>query len=103
LVERASSTPIPPPDRSARLRENTPTADLAIPLLVAQGTGDTVIVVTDTEGWVAQQCGAGYELDFRIYPDFTHTGVLEAESPLTGELIAWTADRFDGNPGVSTC
>jgi uncharacterized membrane protein HdeD (DUF308 family)/acetyl esterase/lipase len=86
-----------------RLRENTPTADMEPPLLVASGTGDEVINISINEGWVAQQCEAGYELDFRTYPDRTHMGVLEADSPLTEELTAWTADRFAGRPAESTC
>jgi hypothetical protein len=28
--------------------------------------------------------------------------VLEAESPLTDELIAWTTDRFEGKPVTDT-
>jgi acetyl esterase/lipase len=86
-----------------RLRENTPTADIDAPLLVAGGTGDEVINIAINEGWVAKQCAAGYELDFRTYPDRSHMGVLEAESPLTDELTAWTADRFARKPAASTC
>ena len=86
-----------------RLRENTPTADMDAPLLVAAGTSDEVINIAINEGWVAKQCAAGYELDFRKYPDRSHMGVLEADSPLTEELTAWTADRFEGRPAASTC
>jgi len=86
-----------------RLRENTPTADMSMPLLVAAGTGDEVINIAINELWVAQQCDAGYELDFRTYPDRTHMGVLDADSPLTEELTAWTVDRFAGDPADSTC
>jgi hypothetical protein len=73
------------------------------PLLVGAGTGDEVINIAINEGWVAKQCEAEYELDFRTYPDRTHMGVLEADSPLTEELTAWTADRFAGRPAESTC
>lgn len=87
-----------------RLRENTPTTDMGgAPLLVAGGTGDEVINIAINEGWVAKQCDAGYKLDFRTYPDRTHMGVLDAESPLTEELTTWTADRFAGKPAASTC
>jgi uncharacterized membrane protein HdeD (DUF308 family)/acetyl esterase/lipase len=86
-----------------RLRENTPTADMKPPLLVASGTGDEVINIAINEGWVAQQCAAGYKLDFRTYPGRTHMGVLDADSPLTDELATWTADRFAGKPAASTC
>ncbi len=86
-----------------RLRENTPTADMKPPLLVAQGTADEVVDIAITEAWVREQCAAGYELDLRKYPDRTHMGVLAAESPLTEELTAWTVERFEGEPAASTC
>jgi uncharacterized membrane protein HdeD (DUF308 family)/acetyl esterase/lipase len=86
-----------------RLRENTPTADMEPPLLVAQGTADEVINIAISDGWVAEQCAAGHELDFRKYPDRTHMGVLDADSPLTDELADWTSDRFAGTPAASTC
>jgi acetyl esterase/lipase len=86
-----------------RLRENTPTTDMEPPLLVAQGTADEVVDIAITEAWVRKQCAAGYELDFRTYPDRSHMGVLEADSPLTEELTAWTIDRFEGKPATSTC
>jgi hypothetical protein len=62
-----------------------------------------VIDIAITEGWVRKRCAAGYELDFRRYPDRNHMGVLDAESPLTEELTAWTVDRFAGEPASSTC
>ena len=87
-----------------RLRENTPTADMGgAPLLVAGGTADEVINIAINEGWIAKQCAAGHKLDFRTYPDRSHMGVLEADSPLTEELTTWTADRFAGKPAASTC
>lgn len=87
-----------------RLRANTPTADMGgAPLLVAQGTGDEVINISINEKWVADQCAAGYKLDFKKYPNLIHMGVLDATSPLTEELVAWTADRFAGKPASSNC
>ena len=45
----------------------------------------------------------GRELDFRKYPDRSHMGLLDADSPLTEELVAWTADRFAGKPATPAC
>ena len=86
-----------------RLRENTPSADMRFPLLVAAGDADEIISIAITESWVADQCAAGYDLDFRAYPGFTHLSVLEEPSAMPGELIAWTEDRFGGVPASSTC
>lgn len=86
-----------------RLTENTPTALIAAPLLVAQGTGDEVIPFSITEDWVANQCAAGQHLEFVSYADLTHMGVLQPDSGLPDKLIAWTADRFTGAPDQPTC
>jgi alpha-beta hydrolase superfamily lysophospholipase len=86
-----------------QLRQNTPTADIAAPLLVAQGTGDEVIPVTITQAWVRQQCTAGSKLEFITYPNLTHMGLVAANSPLTDQLIDWTVDRFADKPEPNTC
>jgi hypothetical protein len=52
----------------------------------------------------AQQCAAGYKLDFRTYSGLSHMGVLDgATSALPKQLAAWTADRFAGRPAPNTC
>jgi uncharacterized membrane protein HdeD (DUF308 family)/pimeloyl-ACP methyl ester carboxylesterase len=86
-----------------RLRENSPSADMRFPLLVAGGDADEIISIEITESWVADQCAAGHDLDFRVYPGSTHLSVLEEPSAMPGELIAWTEDRFAGVSAASTC
>ncbi len=76
---------------------------MGAPLLVAQGTRDEAINISITEKWVADQCAAGYKLDFIKYPDLTHMGLLAARSPLTSELISWTAGRFAHSPAPNSC
>ena len=44
----------------------------------------------------------------RTYPNRpghpeTHMGVMAAQSPLTGQLISWTAGRLAGKPVPNTC
>lgn len=85
------------------LADNTPTALIRAPLLVAQGTGDEVIPYSITKDWVTNQCAAGQHLEFVSYPDLTHMGVLQPDSGLPDKLIAWTADRFAGKPDQPTC
>jgi hypothetical protein len=62
-----------------------------------------VINIKINQDWVAAQCTAGYHLQFTQYPDKTHMGLLEASSPLTDDLIAWTADRLAERPPNPTC
>jgi acetyl esterase/lipase len=86
-----------------RLKQNTPTADMAPPLLVAQGTGDEVIPVSITRTWVANQCAAGHKLQFQTYPNLTHMGLVAPNSALTTYLINWTTNRFAGKPPPNNC
>lgn len=86
-----------------RLRDNTPTADVGAPLLVAQGTDDEVIPVGITEAWVPRQCAAGHDLDFRTYRGLTHLSLVAEDSPLTNHLTNWTTARFAGEAPTSTC
>jgi len=63
-----------------------------------------VIDIAINDKWVAEQCAAGYKLDFRKYPNLSHMGVLDAAtSALPGELIGWTADRFAHKPAPDNC
>ncbi len=38
--------------------------------------------------------GAGKQVDYRTDPGLGHVDVVEADSPLIGQLMAWPAQRF---------
>ena len=55
------------------LTENTPGAKpLGVPLFVAQGVTDTLVLLSATQGFVAKQCAAGEHVVFQTYPDTGH-------------------------------
>jgi uncharacterized membrane protein HdeD (DUF308 family) len=85
------------------LRANTPDAPVRAPLLVAQGGADPLVLPGMQRGWVARRCAAGQRIDFRQYPDLDHLSLVAADSPLTGELVAWTLARLAGRAATDTC
>lgn len=87
-----------------RLAENTPTAAVDAPVLIAHGTDDEVISPDITAEWVAEQCADDHPVEFRQYPDDGHLSLVDDElSALPGELVAWTAARFAGESASATC
>jgi len=86
-----------------RLRENVPTGPFPMPVLLAQGEADELILPTDQGSYVNRLCAAGESVDFRSYPDRDHLSLVEPESELIDELLSWTADRFDGAPVTGGC
>jgi pimeloyl-ACP methyl ester carboxylesterase len=86
-----------------RLLENTPTGPIPVPVLIAQGGADVVVPPTVQADYVHARCAAGGRVDYRIYPDRTHVGLIATDSPLIPDLVQWTQDRLDGKPAASTC
>jgi alpha-beta hydrolase superfamily lysophospholipase len=87
----------------ARLKENTPHALIAAPLLIAQGLSDPLVLPNVQEQFVKQRCAAGQSLEYRTYKGRDHVGVVAPDSPLISDLICWTQDRFAGGPQQSGC
>jgi acetyl esterase/lipase len=86
-----------------RLKENTPTGPIDLPLLVAQGETDNLILPTMQAGYVEQRCDLSGEVDYRTYPGRDHVGLVAGDSPLIPDLVQWTQDRLDSRPAQSTC
>ncbi len=94
------------PDTGAlaiRAKQNVPTLPIAAPLLIAQGGADTLVLPKAQASYVAGRCAVGEKLDYRIYPGEDHMGVVTGESPLLGDLLTWTADRFAGDASPTNC
>ncbi|MBX9243715.1 DUF308 domain-containing protein [Actinotalea ferrariae] len=85
------------------LRANSPDGDVPVPVLLAQGTTDPLILPGQQRAFVAARCAAGQPLDYREYDGLDHLTLVAAESPLTEELMAWTEARRAGEPAASTC
>ncbi|MHA6769840.1 lipase family protein [Sphingobium ummariense] len=86
-----------------RLRENVPDGPIPVPLLIAQGLADKVVLPDIQRAYVARRCAAGQRIDYRTYDGRDHLTVLASESPFVGDLVAWTADRLAGHPASGIC
>ncbi len=86
-----------------RLDQNVPRADIEAPLLIGQGEADGLVLPEVQAAYVAARCAAGQPVDYRTYPGRGHVPLVEADSPLIPELIAWTQDRLDGVTPTPTC
>ncbi|MCS5718771.1 lipase family protein [Herbiconiux sp. CPCC 205763] len=93
--------PTTPADWQKRLDENTPgyVAPTA-PLLVMQGTADTVVNPNGTTQYYERACGFGQPVEYTIYNGATHQTI---PGDAKGEYTAWIADRFTGEPAPTTC
>jgi uncharacterized membrane protein HdeD (DUF308 family)/alpha-beta hydrolase superfamily lysophospholipase len=87
----------------ARLEQNVPTADIDAPLLVAQGEADSLVLPTVQADYVAARCAAGQPVDYRTYAGRDHVPLVQADSPLIPELVAWTQDRLAGVEPTPNC
>lgn len=87
----------------ARLEENVPTGGIEAPLLVGQGAADTLIAPAAQDGWVADRCADGQQVDYRSYEGRDHLSLVAAGSPAVQDLLAWTEDRLAGRPAADTC
>ena len=83
------------------LRENSVgTLPPQIPLFVAQGGQDVLVLPAATREFVARQCAVGVHVVFHEYPDDTHGSVgLAALSTVKDFLAA----ALTGSPPASTC
>ena len=93
------------------LRQNTPGASpLGVPLFVAQGAIDTLVLPSATQQFVAQECAKGEHVTFQLYPNTGHGLVALKAVPavmsfftavINGTVINWTGTN--GAPPASTC
>ena len=86
-----------------RLEENVPTLPIEVPLLVGQGEADQLVVPSVQTAYVASRCEAGQAIDYRTYPGLDHVPLVEPDSPLIPELLAWTQDRLAGADPTPSC
>jgi pimeloyl-ACP methyl ester carboxylesterase len=73
---------------------------LSMPMLIAQGDKDGVVIPKVTRAYVAASCKAGNTLDFITAPDGTHTNI---GARTVGATIDWIAARFARQPAPSSC
>lgn len=86
---------------AALLKENTP-GPLApgIPVFVAQGSNDKLVLPAVTQSYVRKLCRNGSKVLFDVVPGAGH-GFLAYKA--SNAAISWIADRFAGRRAPSNC
>jgi len=86
-----------------RLAENTPNRPISQPLFIAQGLMDDLVLPGIQSQFIARRCREGQSLEYRRYAGRNHISMIASDSPLVGDLLAWTEDRFSGVPVPGGC
>jgi alpha-beta hydrolase superfamily lysophospholipase len=101
LTDIRGLTKATPPDWQKRLDENTAGNEAPeAPVLVMQGTADTVVNPNGTTGYYERVCGFGEPVQYTIYEGATHQTIPKDARP---EYLSWIADRFAGEDAPTTC
>jgi hypothetical protein len=79
---------------------NTPKAPKGVPVFVAQGLEDTVVLPSTTAQLEQSWCASGTKIDVAWYPTATHTDI---PAMAASAAVSWLAGRFAGAPAPSTC
>ena len=83
------------------LTQNTPGASpLGVPLFVAQGATDTLVLPNATQQFVAQECAKGEHVTFQLYPDTGHGLIALKAVPA---VTSFFTDVINAAPPASSC
>jgi acetyl esterase/lipase len=88
------------PWRSLLLKNIPGTLPPDVPVFVAQGDADRLVLPAVTKAYVQRLCRAGSKVKYLSLPDVKH-GWAGADSALPA--VAWMADRFAGVPAPDSC
>jgi pimeloyl-ACP methyl ester carboxylesterase len=86
-----------------RLEQNTPMGPISMPVMIAQGDQDDLVLPDIQRRYVAARCAAGQRIDFRPYVGRDHVSITSSDSPLMPDLIDWTRDRLGGQQASANC
>ena len=86
-----------------RLAENTPTGSIKVPLLIAQGLNDHLVLPSMQRSYVNRLCHSGQGVEYRVYRGRDHLSLLWPRSRLISYLLTWTSARFAERPLRNEC
>jgi pimeloyl-ACP methyl ester carboxylesterase len=87
----------------ARLSQNTPRGAISVPVFIAQGVHDDVVLPDIQRRYVAERCAAGLSILYREYDGLDHVSLVGRNSQLENDLVEWTRDRFAGRTTTDNC
>lgn len=87
----------------ALLAGNVPVARIAVPVLIAQGEADDLVLPAVQRDYARARCADGQPLAWAAYAGRDHLSLVAPGSPLEGDLMAWSRDRLAGAPTPDDC
>ena len=88
---------------AARLTQNTADRPIGVPVVIAQGTADVVVLPAATDEYVNDRCNAGQQIEYWKVAGRDHGGIVQPGSPLAAPLAAWSTARFAKQPQAGGC
>lgn len=83
------------------LARNTPgSLPPDVPVFIAQGLADTLVLPTVTKDYVTRLCRAGSRVRFLLMANIGHGSAALTSAPVA---VEWMADRFAGKPVPNDC
>lgn len=86
--------------RDALLQNSPGYVSTEVPILLLQGSADTVIPQWTTDMLFDRLCEIGRQTDYRVFEGFDHADSLFRNVPTA---LEWTAARFAGQPASDAC
>ena len=71
---------------------NSPDGPIAVPMVIAHGTADTLIPIALSEQEVSRRCRRGETIQIIRLPGVGH----DARDESAGYLMTWVQERFEG-------
>lgn len=88
------------PYRSLMARNTPGPLPAGMPLLIAQGTADTLVLPAVTMDYARRSCRAGVRLKLLLMANISHMTAALTAAPVA---VDWMTDRFAGRPAPSDC
>jgi len=85
---------------SAAAKQTPPLGKITVPVYVAQGLSDTVVLPNTTALLVRKACSSGMNITADWLGDTTHLQVAMVAGP---SVVDWIQDRFNGVAATSSC
>ncbi len=86
--------------RSVTVKQTAPTLPASIPLFIAQGLKDQVVLPNTTALYAQRSCRAGSNLTVAWMGGVSHNKAASTSGPF---VASWLFDRFAGRPNLNTC
>ncbi len=82
------------------VERNIPGSTFTMPILLAQGDADVVVLPAITQAYAAWLCAAGVDLNLKTYPGVGHFEIVDSSDH---DVLTWMAAVRNGKPPTSTC